>query len=440
MTQSGKENRNLTAGQMAFVEQELMKLDIDLLRGAKIAVMGRLEHVREMIASLGRMGMTVSAVFDNDPNKVGTNLGIISICAPEKAEYFRSDSSTTVRVIIYSPKYWEEMKEQLANLGYIDHEEIIVLNRPSLDGNIRMVVDGLELYQTIQDEYEKEMQIFLADCPLGDFFLLGTFLKKYCEKEGIDGYVVVGTSLGIDKLSPWLGIEHVKRLSVEESTSLIRAWMFLGKEILITPLTVWQGIFRFNPPVARQKLPFSFMDTFRSLIFNLPLDTNPELPKRSSSKDEIAEIFSQNGLQRGRTVLLSPKSYSIPSPPEEFWLRLEKEIIKRNYSVAVNIGEEREGNIFSSAIPIKLDFNRVMDFMEMAGTVIGMRSGFFDITSQARCRRIVLYPRKAEGMVQWNSTDASFCSLGAMGLCDDETEIEITDHEQTIMEIAGHLP
>ena len=345
-----------------------------------------------------------------------------------------------VRIIIYSPKYWEELKEQLEELEYIDGEEIIVLNRPSLDGNIRMVKDGLKLYRSIQDEYEKEMQVFLADCPLGDFFLLGVFLKEYCKKAGIDDYVVTGTSLGIDKLSSWLELKHVKRLTNEESASLIRAWMFLGDEILVKPLTVWQGTFRFNPPVARQRPPFSFMDTFRSMIFDLPEETAPELPNRNKRNGEISRLFMQNELKPGRTVLLSPHSYSIPSPPKDFWLNLEQEILKKGYCVAVNVGEERENNFFLKAVPITLDFERIMDFMELAGTVIGMRSGFFDITSQAKCSRIVLYPGKSEGMVHWNSAERSFCSLGVMGLCNDEIEIEIKDYEQTVMEIIRHLP
>ena len=83
--------------------------------------------------------------------------------------------------------------------------------------------------------------------------------------------------------------------------------------------------------------------------------------------------------------------------------------------------------------------------MEYLGWVIGTRSGFFDVTCQANCHRIVFYPPKTPGLVPWHHPDIEFCGLERMGLCaGDEKLKEITvDKEQSLAQllkdIAGYL-
>ncbi len=414
---------------------KLEKLDISA-SDSSFAVMGRLEHVRLIIKWLRERGIEPAYIFDNDRNKHGTHSDGVRIKAPS-VQY--SGDGGRLKVVIYSPKYWEEMTEQLIKLGYTDREEILVIDRPSPEGNLELTKKGMDFYSKLKNRYGEDVQLFLANCPLGDYYLLGLYFNEYLKRNDIRNYVLLGESAGIEKLSGWFRIKPALRITPDESNALIRAFVFCGDKIKLKPLTIWQGAFRHNPCVARQKEGFSFMDTFRSMIYNLPPETEPEYPERVHNIKKVQDIFISGGLKPGKTVLISPFSYSLPSMDEGFWNALADRIREAGYSVAVNLGEEREENMIKGALPVSLDFMEIMDFMEYAGTVIGMRSGFFDITSPADCSRIILYPKKL-GMVQWNSNDIGFCSLRSMGLRNDATEIEVSgNNAETIDRILMSL-
>lgn len=417
---------------MKLIEKELEKIELSRLFGKKVMLCGRIEHVQQMIYWLKARGIFTEAILDNDRKKEGLFVEQIPIYNPNKKLQIYNEKAF---IIIYSPKYWEEWLEQLQSLGY-QEEQIIVLDRPSIRKNIELVQSGCEIYKRFQEEYGKDVKIFIANCPLGDYYLLGLFFHQYCRLNHIKNYVVAGESTGIEKLSDMLGIKHRKRLSTEGCNALIRAWMFLGEEeINLQPLTIWQGAFRFNPCLTRQKGQFTFMDTFKKMIYDLPDEIKPEFPKLTYQKEKILQIFEENQLEIGNTILLSPFSYSLQSLPMTFWEDLTRELRKKGYKVAVNIGEDREENHIPDTVTLKLDFMTIMGVMEYAGTVIGMRSGFFDITSQAKCKRVILYPKSVGQTVNWNSTDISFCNLKVMGLCEDAFEWEVEEEEQIIEKI-----
>jgi len=412
---------------MVIDEKELQLLDINPALHQKIFLMGRIEHICQIADWLRTQGLLVKAILDNDPAKQGTYAGGLPIVSPRQALLpFQKD----VFVIIYSPKYWEDMCAQLAEYGYREGRYVHVLDRPSLHKNIRLVKEGFAVYRKLQREYGEDVFVFLANCPLGDYYLLGLYFRQYCEEHRIKNYLIAGMSRGIETLSPWFGFHAVRRLSGEESGALIRAWMFLGSEVIrMKPLTIWQGAFRFNPCQTRQKDGFSFLDTFTSMIYALE-NPIPWYPPSAADGAAMETLFREKGLRPRRTVIFSPFAYSMRTLPSGFWVGLAEALEARGYTVAVNVGEERERNFIPDTVTLRLEFPEMMSAMELAGTVVGMRSGFFDITARARCRRIVLYPPSVAESVVWNSTNIEFCGLKRMGLCGDAYEWTAEDPEE----------
>lgn len=412
---------------MGIIEQELQKADDEQLYMKKILLMGRIEHVKEMADWLQKRDMLVEAILDNDRKKQGLSVNGVPILAPEQVLLpFRED----VFILIYSPKYWEDMCGQFFSYGYREGKHIHVLDRPGREKNIGRVKEGIQLYYKLQTQYGKDTSIFLANCPLGDYYLLGLYFHQYCVKNQIDHYVMIGESRGIDKLSAALGIKYTQTITTDESNALIRAWIFLGEDLIhIKPLTLWQGAFRFNPCQVRQRDQFSFMDTFTKMIYGLDLPV-PKYPDFCTDMDKVQEFFKINNLRPQKTVLLSPFSYSLQPLPEKFWIALTADLKECGYTVVVNVGEEREHNFIADTTTLHADFFNTIGVMEYGGTVIGMRSGFFDITARAKCRRFVLYPASVKEQTTWNSTNIRFCSLKRMGLCEDAREWEVTDMEE----------
>ena len=420
---------------MDMIDKELRKLEIEKLKGKKIFLMGRIEHVRQIMEWLRERGLWIEKILDNDKKKQGVSVDGVLIAAPEQAlQPYRED----IYVIIYSPKYWEGMRNQLIGYGCLE-DNIHILDKPDLEKNMDLVKKGYAVYRGIQREYGRDVHVFLANCPLGDYYLLGLYFHQYGEEKTIRNYVIVGISQGIEKLSALLRIRAAKRLTGEESNALMRAWMFLGEdEIRLKPLTIWQGAFRFNACQTRQKKGFSFLDTFTKMIYSLE-NPVPCYPETQADRAPVEIFFKENNLEPGRTVILSPFAYSMQPLPVEFWTELSSLLKEKGYAVAVNVGEEREHNFIRDSVTLRLRFAEVMVAMELAGTVIGMRSGFFDITARAKCRRIVLYPPAVQDSVEWNSTDIGFCSLKRMGLCSDAYEWETGGKQELIGRILSIL-
>ena len=418
---------------MESLNKEVQRIAEMNLEERRIMVIGRMEHVRNIIQSL-KPKHNVEYVLDNDLNKQGKIIDGIPIDAPQN---ILSPFDERIFILIYSPKYWEEMVIQFESYGYIEGRHIYVIDRPSVEYNKKKIKQGIRIYKGFQREYGRNVQVFLANCPLGDYYLLSLHFEEYLKNKKVTNYVITGTSCGIEKLSYLMGKGRNKSISPEESDALAMAWKFLGdKCINITPLTIWQGAFRFNPCVVRQMESFTFMDTFKKMIYALPSGIKPRFMPPSNSKSYFLE---DNGLHMGKTVLLVPFAYSIQTLSNDFWCKLAGYIRGRGYDVVVNIGDEREHNFIPNTFSASVGFMEILSVMEMAGTVIGIRSGFFDITCKAKCKRIILYPPREEKNVVWNRTDLAFCSLKSMELCDTAIELEIENEDYLLQKIQDVL-
>ena len=409
---------------------------------SRIFMIGRLEDVGEIAESLRSCGLEPAGILDNDSVKWGRSFMGLTISSPKEALLPQDEN---IRIIVHSPKYWAEIVRQFEGFGYEEGEQVFVLERPSLERNWRSVQAGLALYEELRQEYGPR-RIFLADGPLGDYYLLGLYFHTYCQREGISSYLMAGASKGMKKLSPYFSIEPVVSLTQEQSNSLIQAWTFFGEDVLeLSPLTRWQGKFRFNPSLLRLSYHCTFMDTFRHFAYGLSSDTQPCHPQWQGDREAVEQYLKSRGAKAGRGVLLAPFAYSAQIMPWDFWQKLALVLQEKGYQVFINVAGDEEQSDIEGASILRLDFSETILVMEYLGWVIGTRSGFFDVTCRARCHRIVFYPPKTPGLVPWHHPDIEFCGLERMGLCaGDEKLKEITvDKEQSLAQllkdIAGYL-
>ncbi|MBE6101903.1 MAG: hypothetical protein E7200_07370 [Selenomonas ruminantium] len=409
---------------------------------SRIFMIGRLEDVGEIAELLRSCGCEPAGILDNDSVKWGRSFMGLTISSPKEALLPHAES---IRIIVHSPKYWAEIVRQFEGFGYEEGEQVFVLERPSLERNWRSVQAGLALYEELRQEYGQR-RIFLADGPLGDYYLLGLYFHAYCHMKGISSYLMAGASKGLKKLSSYFGIEPVVPLTQEQSNSLIQAWTFFGEDVLeLSPLTRWQGKFRFNPSLLRLSHHCTFMDTFRHFAYGLPLDTQPCHPRWQGDRRGVEQYLQSLGAKPGQGVLLAPFAYSAQIMPWDFWQKLASVLQEKGYQVFINAAGDEEQSDIEGALILRFDFPETILAMEYLGLVIGTRSGFFDVTCRARCHRIVFYPPKTPGLVPWHHPDIEFCGLERMGLCaGDEKLKEITvDKEQSLAQllkdIAGSL-
>lgn len=406
------------------MDKELKKLcKKHKLENKKLAAIGRIEHIEHIQAVLRRYGVVLDAVVDNDSKKEGLLVNNVPVYKPEK---YLLPVREDVLILIYSPKYWKDIREQFQGFGYREGEQFFVLEKPSAVSAAGCVWKGVRIYNRMERQYGKNVHVLVCRGPVGDFFLFGLFLKSYLKKQGITRYVFAGDSKGYAKIADLFGIKDIVLLSEDDTDFLIQAYVFgcVGKR-QIHVLTIWQKL-SFNSCLVRYGKGFSFMDTVRTFIYGLPADAERTVPLFSALDTGLVSRCEALGMKRGRTVILAPYAYSLQSLPVHFWQELADRLKAAGYVVCINVDSGKEACMLDGVIPVSFPLMQCVAVMEFSGFFIGIRSGFVDVTSGADCKKIILYPEYIAEQTenQWHRTDMEFSGLKNMGLCDDAVEME----------------
>ena len=122
-----------------------------------------------------------------------------------------------------------------------------------------------------------------------------------------------------------------------------------------------------------------------------------DIPLYVSDRKMVDGLFSANNLEKGRTVIIAPYEQGITAVggkciPYEVWKKLIIELKKNGYNVCVNCkGNDVEKNI-EGGIQVFPKFEDLTTFVEQAGYMVSIRSGFCDYTMNVHVKKVILYP------------------------------------------------
>lgn len=152
-------------------------------------------------------------------------------------------------------------------------------------------------------------------------------------------------------------------------------------------------------------------------------ETCIQRPKFSDDVDTLNELFDQYGLTEGKTVVLAPYAGTTHRLPKGFWEELATQLMNRGFKVCTNSRGVREPAV-KGTTAVNYGYDLSVPFLEKAGYIVGLRSGFMDIIESASCKKVALYNQTSvrRGIVD-GSGMASF-SLNAMYHREDFLELE----------------
>ena len=159
---------------------------------------------------------------------------------------------------------------------------------------------------------------------------------------------------------------------------------------------------------------------FRKFVFGLPDEVKPEHPLLPNVDSKLDAIFQEKHLQPGNTVVLSPFSNTLADLSNEFWVGLAKGLLKEGFTVCTNSGGKGEPAVEGTeAVFCSLEI--APQFVEKAGYFVGVRSGFCDIISGTKAKKIILYDARNRF---FNTSAYEYFNLKTMELCEDAIEIQ----------------
>jgi hypothetical protein len=389
------------------------------LKNRDIYLFGVSDNSRQIIQILRALGIEPKNVIDNDVTKQGSycsRLKVLSFADIEEPEDERK------LYIIYSA-YWREMLPQLTDCG-IKKRNIWRLNRkPGLLSLLLLnAYRGKLYYKSLKRKYG-DVPIFI--CPYtgtGDIYLIGTFWEEYIKRNHISDYVFVVISKACKKVADLFDIKNIEVAKKKEYASYLIDYHLYdpenGKMKLLNDC--WAQVHTNQVEWFRGYKGLYFTDLFRRFVFNLPDDVKPKHPTFRDESERVRKVFSEYGLLSKRTVILSPYSNTLSDLPIEFWEDITDELVNKGYMVVTNSGGKTEPAIKgTTAVFFPVDIAPQM--IEEAGTFIGVRSGFCDIISGAKAKKIILYDK---GNRFYMGSAFEYFNLKGMELCNDAIEIE----------------
>ena len=148
---------------------------------------------------------------------------------------------------------------------------------------------------------------------------------------------------------------------------------------------IWQNIYRIENIKG-----ISFHSIFVRTVFGVqPLESRPFV--KEAEDDESHGWESRYDLLPGRTVILAPYANSFNEElTKDWWEALVDELIARGFKVFTNSSGDKEP-VIAGTERVFLSYEDMFKVLGVAGYLVGMRSGLFDLMNEAACTKVVIY-------------------------------------------------
>lgn len=357
----------------------------------RIVIYGCTIFSKNIYSELLRKNINLSAIVDNDINKVGGKFLGIDVYKP--SEYLQPCNMDTL--VIVCSIHEKDMVKSLENMGYskdnflcipVEAEQLITDSLTGLEANINLIKKGYDLYTDIISKYSEDVKLIVAPRASGDIFISCFFIEQWCKKNHIKDYVLLGIGKNLLDVAALFNIKNISVLSEEEKTSLSSAYMYFGSEMNIKFLAEWELRIRNSYFPVGKSLAF-FINKFKYETFNLEEDIEIKKPEFNTEVE-----YSKYDIEKGKTVIIAPYAYSSPAAiiPTNVLEELVNNLVKKGFKVFTIGYGDREPAIKNTKL-IRFEYKDSLEILEDAGYFIGVRSGLCDITYSAKCKKIIIY-------------------------------------------------
>lgn len=292
---------------------------------------------------------------------------------------------------------------------------------------------GYFAIRKLQKKYGSKRHFVYFRGATGDGYIQFSLIDEYLRQNNTKDAVFVSA-----KKIAWLPhLQNIFRIcDVEILPSITgdfvqEACLFWGKSLVDMRLPFYwekQFGFTYNRCQVRMLPQFNFMDTY--VWFSFGIDYPVKFRKPLFEEVNYMNKFFREtiGIVPHKTVFLSPEANSITHLSIWFWNSIIKELHKKGFKVLINenyFNYYRAPNFFPS-------YETSTVCLEQGGYFLGIRSGFCDIISTAKCKKIILYPEiKQKVDISEHRSEMEFSSLKAMGL--------VSENDKNLVEISTPL-
>lgn len=283
------------------------------------------------------------------------------------------------------------------------------------------VLVGLYYYKKFNKSNKKHLVIIRG--ATGDVYLQFLLLDEYIRQKNITNYYIIGDGKNFEQLAFLFNISNIKFLPVKICNCIEKLYIFSNGEgmNMILPF-YWTDNFQFNRCRVRFSSKFNFMENYYWFSYSMKMTINFKRINFLNDKEFVNFIAQQKGIIKNKTILISPEANSVIGLPIWFWNSLINDLIAKGYYVFMNCN----GFNYYRAPNLFLSYYESVPLLDYAGGFIGVRSGFCDIISTSKCKKVILYPKiKGKINFSYHRSDIEYSGLKVMGLSNGDNLYEI---------------
>ena len=388
------------------------------LQGKNIIIFGYNKPSQMIIVYLRNKGIYVKKIFDNSSEKIGMSYFGVKVYSPERC----NDENT---FILIASQFYNEMKEQLAGLGYKKEAVVqlmeflpVTYNYGDFKESCSELYKGKSIYESLVDNYGSDVLIVL--CPynaIGDIYFFASYLDAFCDKNNIKEYVMIVVSNSCKRIAEMFKVPYIELLSQEDADAVMKLAAFIGQEKLrikiMTHILIYWDIFKNFEGAHR----IDWGMIFRCILIKTSNGKQKKIEYCKETERAADEFLKNNNIKQGKTAILAPYANTLMGLPDGIWEQIIKILKEKGYDIYTNSTGLKEPPLpGTKAVVFPLEIAKCV--AEKAGLFIGVRSGICDIVEDSSGRVIIIYPDKK----------SLFFNLTSMGLGRNVSEVLFNPH------------
>ena len=303
------------------------------------------------------------------------------------------------------------------------------------------MVAGYKEYAKVLKKHNGLAKLYLTAGGTGDVFISNAYYATMLNQNNAqETSILVAPGEACYQTTKIFDIKYAYKIEREQWLKILFLMRFIGEEHLNAEL-LYYHIFSVYTGCLTNLEGYGKWN-LHSLIkeVHFPAIKMPSLPFFDYSDDRVNKIFDDNQLKYGKTVVLAPYAKWPPKIIGGFWEKIALELKKLGYTVCTNSVGELEPPI-EGTVAVAFPYDISVPFIEKAGYIIGLRSGFLDIIESAKAKKVALYPFNCPKRGVVNGSAMSSFSLNTMFNRNDWLEVEtnLVNLEDVIMEIIDYF-
>jgi hypothetical protein len=346
---------------------------------------GHTAATEQLRRRLGRDGIRLAAVLDNNPMKQGSSLGNVPIVAPEALTEHSGPS-----LVLIASRFYDEMRRQLLDLGYAE-EQILRVGDFSITTDTAAGGDpdrGAQLLKRLRLDHPGRHLVLCPFGAFGDVYWALAYLPAFAAARQLPPPVPVVVGEPCRQVARLFGYEDVDSLTQAEMDDLVAAVVRTeASDATIAHHDRPYG--RAAPVRVLDERLVAFTDIYRDLVYGLPDGAEPQTPRREGLRQADRRPLPDR-LAQGRTVLLAPYAKSVLPVASSFWEDTAELYASQGYAVATVVHGAEDA--VPGTVALEVEIADLLDVVEHAGTFIALRSGLCDVVHAARARKVHVSP------------------------------------------------